>query len=141
MGAERNVIKTPYYSPWFSARNCDFSKKGKKYTSSGPRAEWGKFHLHSNHYALPSTYARTCVASRVCHMEEATSGEREKAASVSRISALSELGTGQPTRPNREATGSHVWLSYMTILAASSCTGVRGHTVSPQQWLVYNEIT
>ena len=36
-------------------------------------------------------------------------------------SALSSLGMGQPTRPKREATGSHCWFSYITTLAPSSC--------------------
>ncbi len=62
----------------------------------------------------------TCVTSSVCHIEAAISGVRANAASVSSTSALSSLGTGQPTNPNSDATGSHAWLSYITIRAESS---------------------
>jgi hypothetical protein len=47
----------------------------------------------------------TCDTSRVTHMLLAISGERAKAASVKRISALRARGTGHPTKPKREATG------------------------------------
>ena len=48
----------------------------------------------------------TCDTSSVIHMLLAISGERAKAARVNKISALRSLGTGHPTRPKREATGS-----------------------------------
>ncbi len=58
-------------------------------------------------------------------MEAAISGVRANTASVSNMSAFSSRGTGQPTNPNRDATGNHDWFSYMTIRAFSSCVCVR----------------
>ncbi len=68
----------------------------------------------------------TCATSRVCHMEAAISGVWANTASVSSMSAFSSRGTGQPTNPNRDATGNHDWFSYMTIRAFSSCVWMCG---------------
>jgi len=57
-------------------------------------------------------------------MDPAISGDLANAARVVRMSALRLRGTLQPMRPKREATGSHVWFSYITTRAASSCEGV-----------------
>ena len=66
-------------------------------------------------------HTHTCVASRALHMEVATSGDLAKAARVLKMAALRARGSwGHPTRPKREATGSHVWLSYITTRAPSS---------------------
>ena len=54
-------------------------------------------------------------------MEAAISGVWANTASVSSMSAFSSRGTGQPTNPNRDATGNQDWFSYMTIRAFSSC--------------------
>lgn len=62
----------------------------------------------------------TCDNSRVCHKEEAISGDFANAASVERICAFSLRGTGQPSRPNRDAMGSHAWLSHIVRRAISS---------------------
>ena len=57
-------------------------------------------------------------------MEAAISGVSANTASVWRMSALSSRGTGEPTNPKREATGSQDWFSYITTRAFSSCDGV-----------------
>ena len=57
----------------------------------------------------------TYDTSSVIHMFLAISGGRTKAAEVNRILALRLRGTGHPTRPKREVTGSKDWFSYMYI--------------------------
>ena len=56
--------------------------------------------------------AVTCDISKVCHIEDAISGDFANAARVERICALSLTGTGQLSKPNNDAMGSQAWLSH-----------------------------
>ena len=82
---------------------------------------------HFNHVLKNHTNdePQTCDSSRVCHMDDAISGDIAKAARVVSKCAFKLAGTGQPRRPKSDATGSHDWLSHMAMRALSSYKNVR----------------
>ena len=70
---------------------------------------------------MKNNCSSTCETSKDDHIDKAISGDLAKAASVSKIQPLRDVGIEQPIKPNNEMNGSHAGSSQMVILATSSC--------------------